>query len=239
MNDEQQLLRRLSARFAKACATYRLLADGDRVLIGLSGGKDSLLLAQLMGRRARIHRPSFSVEALHVRMENVGYAASTDYLHQFCAELSIPLHVATASFREPAGKPPCFLCSWQRRKMLFNMAQELGCNKIALGHHRDDILHTTLMNLIFQGRFATMPARLRLRKMPIEIVRPLCLIDEADISRYASLAAYQPIRKTCPHERDTTRNDAAHLWAQIERMNPEARFSLWRALEDADKLVEE
>ncbi|MBQ7443004.1 MAG: tRNA 2-thiocytidine biosynthesis protein TtcA [Bacteroidaceae bacterium] len=240
MRDEhQQLLKRLSARFGKACATYGLLADGDRVLIGLSGGKDSLLLTELMGRRAHIHRPRFSVEAVHVRMDNVSYETSTAYLQQFCDDLHIPLHVVTTRFQESASKPPCFPCSWQRRKQLFNLAQELGCNKIALGHHRDDILHTTLMNLIFQGRFGTMPARLRLHKMPLEIIRPLCLIDEADICRHATLAAYQPVSKACPYEHDTSRSDVASLWRQMEHMNPEARFSLWRALEHAGKLVEE
>ncbi len=238
-NEQQILFKRLNERFVKAFVTYQLLADDDHILIGLSGGKDSLLLTELLGRRAQIHHPRFRVEAVHVRMENVSYETSTDYLQQFCNDLHIPLHVVTTRFEESDSKPPCFLCSWNRRKQLFNLAQQLGCNKIALGHHRDDLIHTALMNLTFQGRFDTMPARLEMHKMPLSIIRPLCLIDEADISRYAQLAGYQPVTKSCPYERATNRTSIANLFAAMEAMNPEARFSVWQALESAGKLVEE
>lgn len=247
MSEQQLLFRRLNERFVKAFATYRLLEDDDYILIGLSGGKDSLLLTELLGRRAQIHHPRFRVEAVHVRMENVSYETSTDYIQQFCDQLQVPLHVVTTRFEEydPTGlshaqrKPPCFLCSWNRRKQLFNLAQQLGCNKIALGHHRDDLIHTALMNLTFQGRFGTMPARLKMRKMPLSIIRPLCLIDEADISRYAQLVGYQQVTKLCPHERETNRTSVANLFSAMEAMNPEARYSVWQALESAGKLVEE
>ena len=240
MKTETELLRkRLNERFVRAFVTYHLLEDDDHVLVGLSGGKDSLLLTELLARRARIHHPRFKVEAVHVRMENINYETSTDYLQRFCHELDIPLHLVTTRFEESRQKPACFLCSWYRRKELFNLAQELGCNKIALGHHRDDIIHTTLMNLTFQGRFGTMPALLRMRKMPLSIIRPLCLIDEADIRRYAELCGYEKLIKSCPFENDTNRTAVANLYAEMERMNPEARFSIWKALEQEGKLSEE
>lgn len=248
MKTEQQLLlRRLNERFTKAFVRYRLLADDDHVLVGLSGGKDSLLLTELLGRRAQIAHPRFRVEAVHVRMENISYETSTAYLQQFCDDLQVPLHVVTTRFDpNPSDddatqkpKPACFLCSWHRRKQLFNLAQELGCNKIALGHHRDDLIHTALMNLTFQGRFGTMPTRLQMRKMPLSIIRPLCLIDEADISRYAQLSGYQQVLKLCPYEHDTHRTSVAQLFDEMQRLNPEARYSIWQALEAAGKLVEE
>lgn len=259
MTEQEQLFKRLNERFVRAFATYRLLEDDDYVLIGLSGGKDSLLLTELLARRARILHPRFRVEAVHVRMENIRYETSADYLQQFCSSLDVPLHLVTTRFEtlQPAAtadvrcaaapqqsypqkaKSPCFLCSWHRRKQLFNLAQQLGCNKIALGHHRDDIIHTTLMNLTYQGRFGTMPALLRMRKMPLAIIRPLCLIDEADIRRYAELSGYQKLVKLCPHEHDTNRTVIADLYNRIEQMNPEARYSIWRALEQEGKLTEE
>ena len=164
MTELEQLEHRLKERFVRAFATYHLLDDDDYILVGLSGGKDSLLLLELLAIRARISHPRFRVEAVHVRMENISYETSTEYLQQFCGELDVPLHIVTTRFEESGEKPPCFLCSWNRRKQMFNLAQQLGCNKIALGHHRDDIIHTTLMNLIFQGRFDSMPALLRMRK---------------------------------------------------------------------------
>lgn len=244
--DKELLFKRLNERFVRAFATYRLLEDDDHVLIGLSGGKDSLLLTELLARRARIDHPRFRVEAVHVRMENIRYETSVDYLQQFCSSLDVPLHLVTTSFADAPdnsllGKPksPCFLCSWHRRKQLFNLAQQLGCNKIALGHHRDDIIHTTLMNLVFQGRFSTMPTLLRMRKMPLSIIRPLCLIDEADISRYAEQSGYEKLLKHCPYEHVTNRTAISSLYTEMERLNPEARFSIWNALEQEGKLTEE
>lgn len=243
MTELEQLHKRIRERFVRAFATYGLLSDGDRVLVGLSGGKDSLCLLELLARRARIDRPAFGVEAVHVRMENIAYESSTDYLEHFCASLGVPLHVVTTRFDVRQGgasgkKPACFLCSWHRRKQLFNMAQQLGCNKIALGHHQDDLLHTSLMNLFYQGRFATMPAMLKMRKMPLSIIRPLCMVAEADIARYAELRGYEKQLKQCPYEHDSNRSSVRQLFEMAEKANPEVRFSLWNALVREDKLTE-
>lgn len=241
MKSEKDILfKKLNERFVRAFATYKLLEDDDHVLIGLSGGKDSLLLTELLARRARISHPRFRVEAIHVRMENISYETDTSFLEQFCATLGVPLHLVTTNFEaaspEEKQKPPCFLCSWYRRKQLFNLAQKLGCNKIALGHHQDDLLHTCLMNLLFQGRFDTMPPRLQMVKMPLQIIRPLCLIPEKLISQYAELSHYEKQVKLCPYERDTNRTTARQLFEQAEALNPEVRFSMWNALEREGKL---
>ena len=239
MRTEVDLLeKRIRERFVKAFVTYHLLEDGDHVLVGLSGGKDSLCLLEMLGKRAKIDQPKFRVEAIHVRMENISYETSTDYLEQFCKELGVPLHIVTTRFEASDKKPPCFLCSWNRRKQLFNLAQELGCNKIALGHHQDDLLHTCLMNQFYQGRFDTMPALLKMRKMPLSIIRPLCMVEEADIRRYAELRGYEKQVKLCPYETASHRDDMRQLFEQIQQMNPEARHSLWNAIVRADKLVE-
>ena len=237
MTEQERLFRKINERFVKAFAAYQLLEDDDHILVGLSGGKDSLLLTELLAKRARIQHPRFQVEAVHVRMENIQYETDTTYLQQFCDNLGVTLHLVTTRFDE-GQKPPCFLCSWNRRKQLFNLAQELGFNKIALGHHQDDLLHTALMNLLYQGRFGTMPARLRMRKMPLQIIRPLCLCQEADIRQYAEQQGYEKQLKLCPYEKDTNRTKAEALFLQMEQMNKEARYSLWHALESADKLIE-
>ena len=256
LNDDKEsrrLWHRLNERFVKAMATYHLIEDDDHILVGLSGGKDSLLLLELLARRSRIDHPRFKVEALHVRMENIHYETDTSYLQAFCDNLGVTLHVRTTSFEvfneenlksqtsnlKRKQKQPCFLCSWNRRKQMFNLAQELGCNKIALGHHQDDLLHTALMNLTFQGRFDTMPALLRMRKMPLAIIRPLCMIEEQDIKAYAALQGYQKQQKLCPYETNSHRADIKEIYDAIERMNPEARYSMWNALNADNKLIEE
>ena len=215
---------RLWKTFNKALGQYQLIDEDDHILVGLSGGKDSLLLLEFLARRAKIHVPHFTVEALHVRMDfskqhknqsfvDTHYETDTSYLQHFCDQLGVPLHIVTTSFdRNPKPhtkqKPPCFLCSWERRKQLFNVAQELHCTKIALGHHQDDIIHTALMNLTFQGHFSTMPVLLRMKKMPLTIIRPLCLCHEDDIRLYAKEHHYEKQLKLCPYEHETNRATA-------------------------------
>ena len=250
--ESRRLEKRLKERFVKAMATYHLIEDDDRILVGLSGGKDSLLLTELLAKRAKIQHPRFEVEALHVRMENIHYETDTSYLQQFCDGLGVRLHIRTTSFEvfddssadeessklKRKQKQPCFLCSWNRRKVMFNLAQELRCNKIALGHHQDDLLHTALMNLTFQAHFSTMPVRLKMRKMPLTIIRPLCLIPESEIKAWAEIQGYQKQQKLCPYETNSHRTDIKQIYDALEQLNPEVRYNIWGALEAENKLTE-
>ena len=224
-------------------AAYHLIEDDDKILVGLSGGKDSLLLTELLAKRSLIQHPRFTVEAIHVRMENIHYETDTSYLQSFCDELGVKLHIKTTRFEVDGTsrkqKQPCFLCSWNRRKQLFNLAQELECNKIALGHHQDDIIHTALMNLTFQSHFTTMPVRLKMRKMPLTIIRPLCLIHESDIQDYTTLQGYQQQKKICPYETSSNRTNIKTIYDQLEQLNPEVRYNIWGALEADNKLIED
>lgn len=225
--------------FHKACADYGLIEDGDHILVGLSGGKDSLALVELLGARSKIYKPRFSVTALHVRVKERDYHSDISYLERFCEEAGVPLLVRDVEIGEPRDLAistsrqldnPCFLCSWYRRKTLFNVAQEIGCNKIALGHHRDDLIETMLMNLIYQGSFATMPPMLQLDKMPLRIIRPLCLIDEALLIAHAEEKAYEKQTVLCPYEHVSSREKAKELLAHIKAMNPEAMDSMYGAM---------
>ena len=230
---------RLVKRFHKALSTYKLIEDGDKVLVGLSGGKDSLCLLELLANRMKIQRPDFKVEAVHVRMNNIGYETDTAYLQRFADGMSIPLHVVTTEFKmdESGRKPVCFLCSWYRRKAMFNMAQELGCNKIALGHHLDDIVQTTLMNLFFQGHFSPMPAKLAMRKMPLTIIRPLCMETESDINIYAESHKYHKQKKICPFENDSRRATVKRIINDVEKIYPDLKHSIWNAIDKDGKPV--
>lgn len=232
----QHLLNQL----VRAMRTYHLIDNGDRILVALSGGKDSLCLLDLLAYRQRIFMPRFSIEAIHIRMDNIDYETDTHYLDEFCRQRNVNLHVVNTSFDASTDKrkSPCFLCSWNRRKQMFNLAQEIGCNKIALGHHMDDLIHTALMNECFQGRFDTMPVFLQMKKMPLAIVRPLCLCHESDIKAYAEQEGYQKQRKLCPYEKESYRTDIQQIFQQMESLNPEARYSIWNALEREGKLVE-
>ncbi|MBR5061538.1 MAG: tRNA 2-thiocytidine biosynthesis protein TtcA [Prevotella sp.] len=232
--------KRLTSKLNKALRNYGLIDNGDNILVALSGGKDSLCLLDLLVKRRKIFIPQFTLQAIHVRMENIAYHTDTGYLEEFCRDRDVPLHIVTTSFDPSTDKrkSPCFLCSWMRRKEMFNFAQQLGCNKIALGHHNDDIIHTALMNECFQGRFDTMPALLKMNKMPLAIIRPLCLCEEADIRAYAAQQGYKKQIKTCPYEKESFRDDIKEIFQRMEKLNPDARHSIWNALEREGKIVE-
>ena len=237
---EQILHHKLKKQFQKALTDFNMLSDDDRVLVGVSGGKDSLCLLELPAERSKIIKPHFQVEALHIRMSNIHYETDAEYLKHFSQQLGVPMHIETINFemREGNNKPACFLCSWHRRKKLFEYAKEHKFNKIALGHHQDDIIHTTLLNEFFQGSFATMPAVLKFKHIPITIIRPLCMEKEIDIVQYASLRSYMPQIKSCPFEKDSNREQMRNIFNKIEKINPEARYSMWHALMKEGKLKE-
>ena len=134
--EEEVALRRIDKRFNKGVVQYGLIEDGDKILIGLSGGKDSLALIELLGRRSRIYKPRFSVVAVHVVMKNIPYKSDLEYLRAHSEAHGVPFVVYETEFDPTTDtrKSPCFLCSWNRRKALFTVAKEHGCNKIALGH---------------------------------------------------------------------------------------------------------
>lgn len=218
--------------FHKACAEHNLLADGDRVLIGLSGGKDSLMLVHLLARQSRIYKPRIEVAAAHVIMDNIPYETDRSYIEHFCHEEGIKLHILHSSFDESTDprKTRCFLCSWNRRKTLFQFAEANNFNKVALGHHMDDILVTMLMNMTFEGSFDTMRPMMQMRHYPISIIRPMCLIHESMIKEIAINEGFEKQKTACPYEETTQRQRLTEVFHQLQQLNPEARYSMMNAL---------
>ncbi|MDH6356795.1 tRNA 2-thiocytidine biosynthesis TtcA family protein [Parabacteroides sp. PF5-9] len=229
---EELLYRKLEEKVKKAMYEYQLIEDGDRILIGLSGGKDSLALVDLLGRRSKCYQPRFEVVVAHVVMTNIPYQADQAYLKSCADEHHLPFVVHETSFDASTDKrkSPCFLCSWTRRKALFDLAKTHQCTKIALGHHQDDLLETLLMNMIHQGAIGTMPPLLKMDKFDMSIIRPLCLIKESDLKQLAEWKSYRKQLKNCPYESGSSRSEIKKLLADMEEINPEARFSLWSSM---------
>lgn len=230
--EEEKIIRRVRERFNKGVVKYRLIADGDKILVGLSGGKDSLALLELLACRSRILKPRFSVVAVHVGMTNIPYKSDLNYLKEYAESFGVPFVHYETSFDPSTDtrKSPCFLCSWNRRKALFTVAKEHGCNKIALGHHMDDILETLLMNITFQGAFSSMPPLLRMKKFDMTVVRPMCLVHESDLVAMAAVRDYRKQVKNCPYESQSSRSDMKQVLKSLETLNPEARYSLWGSM---------
>lgn len=238
--DGKRLGRRVWRHFSEGIRAFSLINSGDHILVAVSGGKDSMALLELLATLRRNRNACFRLTAVHVRMENVDYASDLAGLERMAESAGVPFLVKDGHF-EPDRKgrrSPCFLCSWHRRKLLFDTAQTLGCNKIALGHHQDDILRTALMNLTFSGTFSTMPAKLSMSKFPVTLIRPLCMVGEADLTAWAELRSYPRMVKSCPYDRVTNRTSIASVMEAMEKISPDYRRHLWHALLKAGQLEE-
>ena len=178
---------RLWAPFVKALKEYELLKPNDKVCVCISGGKDSMLMAKLFQELKRHSDFEFEVKFL---VMNPGYNEyNLDYIKKNLELLQIPATIIDTNIFEVANaqeKSPCYLCARMRRGALYKLASELGCNKIALGHHYDDVIETTLMNMLNAGSFQTMLPKLHSDNMEgMELIRPLYLIREKDIKAWA------------------------------------------------------
>jgi len=194
----------------KAVHEYALIENGDRILIGTSGGKDSTALVEYFASRQRQQRPNehFEFAALHIAP---GFAnhLNPKLLEQFLewgVELKI-LDIDVLGRLKANKKMNCWWCSTQRRTELNNYAMKNGYNKIALGHHLDDILETLLMNALEKGQLSTMPPRLKYKKYPVTVIRPLCFATEKTIIRHAQIVGYKKDTTTCTYDDNSTRKN--------------------------------
>lgn len=230
--------RSLRKPFRRAVEEYRLLAPGDRVAACLSGGKDSMLLALLLRDLAREQPFELTFLAMDPgytrehRLEVEGNAA----------RLGLRLHVFKTNVLRVAGRHapehPCFLCAKMRRGHLYAEAQRLGCNKIALGHHFDDAVESTLMGLLYGGQVQTMLPRLRSRHYPgMELIRPLYLVREKAVQGWAEASGLTFSPCGCPaaqRERDTKRAEVKALLARLSAENPQVEKNILNAVKSVD-----
>ena len=235
-----KLHKRLHKLMRDTIKDFALIEKGDRILLGISGGKDSLTLLDLMGEHMAHNNHYYSIEAIHVKVKSVDYQSDLNYLKKCAQKWNIPLHLVEIDFETDRNekRTPCFLCSWNRRKTLFEIAKKLKCNKIALGHHQDDILRTAIMNLTFNGDFSTMPVRITMQKFPMTIIRPLAKIKEFEIQKWATIQKYQPLKRVCPFDNKSNRTYIEQITDAMERINSNYRTNLWHALYKAQALEE-
>lgn len=193
----------------KAVYDYKLIENGDRILVGFSGGKDSAALTEYFAYRKRQGRENFDFCALHVE-SGIGSSVLPELrslLRSWNTEL-VSLNADVLARLKPGRTMNCWWCSTQRRTELNNYALEHGYNKIALGHHLDDILETLLMNALYKGELSTMPPRLKYDKYPVTIIRPLCFADEQTIIAHARRCGYKSITCTCDYQNNSARKEA-------------------------------
>src|SRR3990170_7124381 len=204
----------------KAIHRYGLIRDGDRILVGVSGGKDSLTLLTLLSERVKRVPIHYELLAVHV---DLGFQSSgADMLKEFFEAKRIAYHIESTRIAELANGPdnrenPCFLCSWERRKRVFSLAQRFGCNKIAFGHHKDDIIETFLLNIFYSAEISTMLPIQALFKGKITLIRPLALLEEKKIERFAREMGLPFGPGGCPSSGKTKRKEVKDLINALEK----------------------
>jgi tRNA 2-thiocytidine biosynthesis protein TtcA len=227
---------RIAKKVTKAITDHRLIADGDRVMVGLSGGKDSWALIQILDVLRRRAPISFSLVAVNIDSGYEGYEHQK--LTDTCAARGWELHVEHTNIGETiedileVNATPCSLCARLRRGALYRLADTVGATKIALGHHADDFIETLLLNVFFQGALKAMPARLVSDNGQHVVIRPLAYVLESEARAYAKQAELPIIGCCCPACGDLSlqRQRIKRLIAQLEVEHPEIKSSMLRAL---------
>jgi len=229
---EKLFMRAFYRQTGKAIHDYSLIEEGDRVLVGVSGGKDSLALLEVLASRAKDPKQHYTVVAAHVDVEEVAYEVDAAYLQTFCERLGVDFVHRTlrVDLERNPKKPACFVCSWHRRKVLFELARELHCGKLALGHHRDDAVESLVLSMLFNGTISSMPARLSLFGGKLTLIRPFIYLSNEETARYAEFRQFKQQKKRCPYESSTNREAVRQLVEQMQYLSPHARSNLFAAM---------
>lgn len=220
----------------RAVDEYKLIEDGDKIAVGLSGGKDSLVLLKALATYSRFSPQKFSLIAITIDM--FGGKSDVSELKSFCEELNVEYHIVNSDiyaivFEERKESNPCSLCAKLRRGMLNTKALELGCNKLALGHSADDMIQTFMLSLFYEGRLSTFLPKLYMDRTGMTVIRPLILSDEKDI---ISASKNMPIKKSaCPVDKHTKREYIKSLIKEIQKDIPFAKDRMFTALTHPDR----
>ncbi len=218
-----------------------MLAPGDRILIALSGGADSLVLTYFLAEWRKKVRFEYQLAAVHLDMNfprGPEYEEGVERLARFCETLEVPFHLISTDCGPQAleaadrGKPsPCFVCSWHRRKHLFKMAGKERYNKIAFGHHRDDLVVTFFLNMCFHGELSTILPVQEMFKGEIYLIRPLILVEKEALKAFVRQKGFPLLENPCPFSGET-RRVFMERWLEehLYTINPKVRGSVFRAI---------
>jgi tRNA 2-thiocytidine biosynthesis protein TtcA len=229
--------RPLRRSVGKAIHQYRMIEDGDRIAVGVSGGKDSTSLLHLLSIRRQWIPIHYDLVAIHI---DLGFDGTGKRIEPFLREEGVPYHIektkiGLVAHSEVNRENPCFLCARLRRKRLFEITHALGCRKIALAHHRDDIIETLLINMFYAGEFGTMVPLQPLFSGKLSIIRPLALTDESAIRQYSEAKGFDLIESGCPTTEVSSRHHIKAMVAELARKNKRIRGNLFRSMRNIRK----
>lgn len=230
-------LQKLLSYTRKAVDEYQLIEEGDHIAVGISGGKDSLTLLYALHGLKRFYPKKFTLSAITVDLGFENFDLTP--IQNLCQTLDIPYRIVTTDiyeilFQKRKESNPCSLCAKMRKGALNQAIKEMGCNKIAYAHHKDDIIETMLLSLIFEGRFYSFSPKTYLDRTDLTVIRPLMFVDEKDVIGFKNKYELPVVKSTCPVDGYTKRQYAKELLCQLNYENPGARERLFHAILDGN-----
>lgn len=231
-------LQQLLSYARKAIDDYHMIEEGDRIAVGISGGKDSLSLLYALAGLRRFYPKHYELYAISV---NLGFPIDYSAIQQLCDELNVPFHIVDTEiqqiiFQDRKEKNPCSLCAKMRKGALNEKALALNCNKIAYAHHKDDVIETMMMSLIYEGRFYTFAPVTSWDRTGLTLIRPLIYVNECDIVGFQHKYALPVFKNPCKADGNTTREYVKNLITQINTEAPGIRDRLFHAIRDENQL---
>ena len=226
-------LQKLLSYTRRAIDSYEMIDNGDKIAVGISGGKDSLTLLYALAELRRFYPKKFDLIAITV---NLGFDNfDTTKIEQLCKELYVPYYIVDTEiydivFNIRKEKNPCSLCAKMRKGALYNAVKELDCNKVAYAHHKDDFIETMMMSMIYEGHFYCFPPKTYLDRMELTIIRPFLYVEEADVIGFKNKYNLPVVKNPCPADGATRREYVKQLIRSINHENPGAKTRLFTAL---------
>lgn len=226
-------LQRLLSYTRKAVDEYQMIEEGDHIAVGISGGKDSLTLLYALHGLKRFYPKKFDLTAITV---DLGYEEfDLTPIQELCKELEIPYIIEKSDiynilFNIRKESNPCSLCAKMRKGALNDAIKKVGCNKVAYAHHKDDIIETMLLSLIFEGRFHSFSPRIYLDRMDLTVIRPIMFVDEMDVIGFQNKYQLPVVKSKCPIDGHTKRQYAKELVRQLNQEHPGAKERMFHAI---------
>lgn len=233
MRQLTQTGKKINSKIGKAIHDYGMISDGDKILVAVSGGKDSLALLALLSKIQTWAPVKFTLFAAHITSDYAGIDKEhIKFLKGFFKELGVTSVFRKIKIVDKKREVTCFWCSWNRRKALFEIADELGCGKVALGHHKDDIVETMLMNLLYNGEFSAMNPKQEMFGGKLTLIRPLCYVDEKMTAKFSRENDFPSFTCKCPAAVDSRRKFIKDFIRQAGRLAPkmDIRTNIFRSI---------
>lgn len=220
-----------SKKVGKAMFDYKMINDGDRILVAVSGGKDSLSLLKILQYRKSFSPIKYDLVAVHV---DLGYrCVHPKILENYFADCGVDYKVVNINILKDCKSRKditCFWCSWNRRKALFETADKLKCSKVALGHHKDDIVETILLNMFFNAEVSGMNPKQVLFGGALTVIRPLAYVEEKEVIAFAKTQKFPAHRCSCPNAGNTKRQEVKNIISGLEKFSPSIRTNIFRSI---------